>query len=160
MNWLMVLCYCIVAYGACNVIAFGSGPFKIFERIRELALKIGPHFGQLFGCMMCLPTNFGLIASLVDWFFIPGVSFTPFNILLPAVPGMWALAMLCDASFTSGIVWLIHNIENWFEKGADKMESQTNYEEVLEDNIIYTDDITNHENERNREKGNNGAPRR
>jgi hypothetical protein len=102
-----------MAYGACNVIVFGSGPFRIFERIREWADDIDEHFGQLFSCMMCLPTNFGIICSLVNWFFIP-IAFTPFNILF-AGTGLWWLAMLCDGAFTSGIVWLINTIQEYIE---------------------------------------------
>lgn len=112
-SWLIVALYCIMAYGACNVIVFGSGPFRIFERIREFADDIDEHFGQLFSCMMCLPTNFGIICSLVNWFFIP-IAFTPFNILF-AGTGLWWLAMLCDGAFTSGIVWLINTIQEYIE---------------------------------------------
>ena len=112
-SWLIVALYSIMAYGACNIIVFGSGPFRIFERIREWADDIDEHFGQLFSCMMCLPTNFGIICSLVNWFFIP-IAFTPFNILF-AGTGLWWLAMLCDGAFTSGIVWLINTIQEYIE---------------------------------------------
>lgn len=119
-NWLIILCYIIVAYGACNVIVFGSGPFKIFERIRIGANKIHPHFGQLFNCMMCLPANFGWICSLVNWFFIP-MAFTPFNIMFDEIETLWWLAALCDGAFTSGIVWLIHNVETFFENKSQEI---------------------------------------
>lgn len=112
---LIVLCYSLMAYGACNVIVYGSGPFKIFEHIREWATNINEHFGLLFQCMMCMPTNFGLACSLINWFFIP-VAFTPFNIVFAGDSTLWWLAMLCDAAYTSGAVWLIHHIEEWFEK--------------------------------------------
>ena len=112
-SWLIVVLYSIMAYGACNVIVFGSGPFRIFERIREWADDIDEHFGQLFSCMMCLPTNFGIICSLVNCFFIP-IAFTPFNILF-AGTGLWWLAMLCDGAFTSGIVRLINTIQEYIE---------------------------------------------
>ena len=112
-SWLIVVLYSIMAYGACNVIVFGSGPFRIFEHIREWADDIDEHFGQLFSCMMCLPTNFGIICSLVNWFFIP-IAFTPFNILFVGT-GFWWLAMLCDGAFTSGIVWLINTIQEYIE---------------------------------------------
>jgi hypothetical protein len=102
-----------MAYGACNVMVFGSGPFRIFERIRELADDINEHLGQMFSCMMCLPTNFGIICSLVNWFLIP-IAFTPFNLVF-AGTGFWWLAMLCDGAFTSGIVWLINTIQEYFE---------------------------------------------
>ena len=112
-SWLIVVLYSIMAYGACNVIVFGSGPFRIFEHIRELADNIHEHFGQMFTCMMCLPTNFGIVCSLVNWFFIP-IAFTPFNILF-AGTGLWWMAMLCDGAFTSGIVWLINTIQEYIE---------------------------------------------
>lgn len=112
-NGLIILLYCIMAYGACNVIVFGSGPFKIFERIRYLSDYIDEHFGQLFSCMMCLPTNFGIICSLVNWFLIP-VAFTPFNLVF-AGTSLWWLAMLCDGAFTSGIVWIIHTVQEYIE---------------------------------------------
>lgn len=112
-NGLIILLYCIMAYGACNVIAFGSGPFKIFERIRYWSDYIDEHFGQLFSCMMCLPTNFGIICSLVNWFLIP-IAFTPFNLVF-AGTSLWWLAMLCDGAFTSGIVWLIHTVQEYIE---------------------------------------------
>ena len=120
---LIVLCYSLMAYGACNVIVYGSGPFKIFEHIREWTANINEHFGLLFQCMMCMPTNFGLICSLVNWFFIP-VAFTPFNILFAGNPGLWWLAMLCDAAFTSGVVWIIHHVEEWFEKMVPSDDNQ------------------------------------
>lgn len=120
---LIVLCYSLMAYGACNVIVYGSGPFKIFEHIREWASNISEHFGLLFQCMMCLSTNFGLICSLVNWFFIP-VAFTPFNIVFADNPSLWWLAMLCDASFTSGAVWIIHHVEEWFENMVPSDENQ------------------------------------
>lgn len=112
-NGLIILLYCIMAYGACNVIVFGSGPFKVFERIRYWSDYIDEHFGQLFSCMMCLPTNFGIICSLVNWFLIP-VAFTPFNLVF-AGTSLWWLAMLCDGAFTSGIVWLIHTVQEYIE---------------------------------------------
>ena len=112
-NGLIILLYCIMAYGACNVIVFGSGPFKIFERIRYWSDYIDEHFGQLFSCMMCLPTNFGIICSLVNWFLIP-IAFTPFNLVF-AGTSLWWLAMLCDGAFTSGIVWLIHTVQEYIE---------------------------------------------
>lgn len=120
---LIVLCYSLMAYGACNVIVYGSGPFRVFEYIREWAANINEHFGLLFQCMMCMPTNFGLICSLVNWFFIP-VAFTPFNIIFAGNESLWWLAMLCDASFTSGVVWIIHHVEEWFEKMVPSDESQ------------------------------------
>lgn len=110
----MILCYCIMAYGICNIIVFGSGPFKIFEWLRYWTNEIGEHFGQLFSCMMCLPTNLGIVLSLINWFLIP-IAFTPFNIMFGPVAGLWWLAAIFDGAFTSGVVWLIHHIQEYLE---------------------------------------------
>lgn len=111
---LIIFIYSIVAYGICNIIVFGSGPFRIFEKIREWSNDINEHFGQLFSCMMCLPTNLGVVLSLLNWFIIP-IAFTPFNILFAGYGSLWWLAMILDGAFTSGIVWLIHHVEEYFE---------------------------------------------
>ena len=112
-NALILFVYSIAIYGLCNMAAFGSGPFKIFEKIREWSYEISEHFSKLFSCMMCLPANVGWITSLINWFFIP-VKITPFNILL-AGTNLWWIALICDCCFASGIVWIIHNIESFFE---------------------------------------------
>lgn len=123
---MLIFLYSIVAYGACNVIAFGSGPFRIFERLREWADGISEHFGSLFGCMMCLPTNFGILCSIFNWFLIP-IAFTPFNIVF-AGTSLWWLAMLCDGAFTTGIVWLIHTVQEHIEN-----KTTTSGEKIYED---------------------------
>ena len=126
-SWLIVLCYSIMAYGICNIIVFGSGPFRIFEKLRYWSDYIDEHFGQLFSCMMCLPTNLGIVLSIINWFLIP-IAFTPFNIMFSSVTSLWWLAAICDGAFTSGIVWLIHHIEEYFENNVI-----TSGEKVYED---------------------------
>jgi hypothetical protein len=116
-NALIIFLYCIVIYGLSNMVVFSSGPFRIFERIRSLANSISEHFGSLFGCMICLPANLGWITSLIDWFFVKSVAITPFNILL-AGTNLWWLALICDCCFASGMTWIIHNVESFFESIA------------------------------------------
>ena len=140
-NWFLIFCYCIAAYGISNMFVFGSGPFRIFEWIRYITNRIGDHFGTMFTCMMCFPANLGLFCSLINWFFIP-VALTPFNIILGAT-NLWWLAALCDCGFTSGVVWLIHHIEEYFES---KGEKDVITEEVEDDDMIVVDDITKHNN--------------
>ena len=121
---LIVFCYIFVAYGACNVIAFGDGPFYIFSRLRSWAYGISDHFGKLFSCMMCLPANFGWICGLVNWFFIP-MAFTPFNIIFAGYSGLWWLVALCDGAFTTGVVYLIYIVNEYLEKRIDYYEQNT-----------------------------------
>ena len=86
--------------------------------------------------MMCFPANLGWILSLVDWFFLKQIAFTPFNILL-AGTGLWWLALLFDCCFTSGVVWFIHHIELFFENLAEGNVETTN------EDIIETHDMEN-----------------
>jgi hypothetical protein len=127
-NFFVMVVYTIAAYGACNVIAFGDGPFNIFTNIRRWANDVDEHFGKVFSCMMCLPANFGWICSLVNWFFI-SIPFTPFNIILHENDNLWPLAMLCDGAFTTGAVYIIYIINEYLEKRIDFMERNTLYNE-------------------------------
>lgn len=133
-NALIIFIYCITVYGLANMVAFGSGPFRIFEHIRYITENISEHFGKLFHCMMCLPANIGLVSSAIDWFLLKNIAITPFNIMLSGT-GLWWLAILGDLAFTSGITWIIHNIESFFEKIGEG-ESITEYEEVQEDDAV------------------------
>ena len=99
------------------------------------------HFGQLFTCMMCFPANFGWVMSLIDWFLLPGIAITPFNIIL-AGTGYWWLALLLDCCFTTGIVWLVHHVEEWFENEAEKADTASEIVEEEDPDNIEVDDIT------------------
>ena len=99
------------------MVVFASGPFRIFEHIREISSSISEHFGGMFGCMICFPANVGWITSLIDWFFLKNIAITPFNILLSGT-GLWWVALICDCCFASGMTWIIHNVESFFESIA------------------------------------------
>ena len=82
--------------------------------------------------------------SLINWFFIP-ISITPGNMLFSEIPetNLWYIAMIFDCCFTSGVVWFIHHIEEWFEnlaEGKNSGDSTDFYEE--DDSVIDADDIT------------------
>ena len=134
-NVLIIFIYSIAIYGLSNMMAFGSGPFRIFEHIRYWSSLVSDHFSSLFSCMMCLPANLGIIACLIDWFLIGGIAITPFNILLAGTK-FWWIAIIGDCCFTTGIVWIIHNVESFFESIAtgtasnqtDVDDDEENYE--------------------------------
>ena len=128
---LIIFIYCIAVYGLSNMMVFSSGPFKIFEKIREWSSYISEHFSTLFNCMICLPANIGWIMSLIDWFLLPTIGITPFNILLHGT-NLWWVALICDCCFTSGIVWIIHNVESFFESIANG----TSTTQAIDDNDI------------------------
>lgn len=127
-NALIIFIYCICTYGISNMMVFGSGPFRIFEHIRNITSSISEHFGSMFQCMMCFPANLGWALSLIDWFLVKDVAFTPFNLLLIST-NLWWLAMILDLCFTSGAVWLIHNFESFFETIAEGKNGETIEEE-------------------------------
>ena len=78
--------------------------------------------------------------SLIDWFLIQQVAFTPFNILF-AGTRLWWVAALMDIGFGAGSVWFIHNIVELFESVAEKNSPSEIVDEIDQD-IIETDDIT------------------
>lgn len=117
-NGLIIFIYSIFLYGISWMFVFSSGPFRIFEHIRYISSSISEHFGQLFQCMVCFPSNLSWVMSLIDWFLLPQIAFTPFNILLSGT-GLWWLAMLMDIGFGAGMVWIIHNVESFFESIAE-----------------------------------------
>lgn len=128
---LIVFLYAICAYGISNMMVFSSGPFRLFEFIRDITDGISEHFGSMFKCMICFPANVGWICSLVDWFFLKNVAITPFNILLCGT-NLWWLALICDCCFTSGIVWITHNVESFFESIAEGKNEQNIDEEDVD----------------------------
>lgn len=139
-NALIIFIYSIFLYGISWMFVFADGPFYIFTRIRDLANSISEHFGKLFSCMVCFPSNLSWVMSLIDWFLIPQVAFTPFNILL-AGTGLWWVAALMDIGFGAGIVWLIHNVVDLFENISENI-NPSEVEEEQDQDIIEVDDIT------------------
>lgn len=127
-----LFCYILAAYGICNIIAFGSGPFKMFEWVRYYGDMIGHHFGKVFTCMMCLPTNFGLFFSLFDWFVLRNIELSPFNMIFSGT-NYWYLAALLDAGFTSAIVWLIYKLDDYL---ASNTKVEYEEDEPEDDNKI------------------------
>ena len=117
-NILIIFLYIFAVYGFSNMVVFSSGPFRIFEKIREWSSSLSEHFGTLLSCMICLPANVGWVASVIDWFLIPNLALTPFNILLVGT-NLWWVALIADCCLTSGLVWIIHNVESFFESIAN-----------------------------------------
>lgn len=104
-----VILFLLVSYGISNIIVFGS----IFDGMRTFFQKWNPKFlGQLFTCMICLPTWVGFILSLTLTY-LGYVSITPFGSI--GIEIIWLRTFL-DGCLTSGVVWIIHTIQEHFEK--------------------------------------------
>lgn len=114
MNWFILVCYILFAYGISVIFTHGIGPFNVFFRLRHWADGVSDNFGLLFKCMMCFPANVGWVFSLFNWFFIP-IAISPFNMILHGTD-LWWLAAIMDACLTSGICKFIYNIDDYIDK--------------------------------------------
>jgi len=113
------------------MMVFASGPFKIFEHIRNITSSISEHFGSMFQCMMCFPANLGWVCSLINWLWIP-LAITPGNMIFAGITGAWWAALLLDCCFASGVVWFIHHVESFFESIADGTAAGNNNDDTIE----------------------------
>lgn len=129
MALITFLGYIFAAYGLANMIVYASGPFRIFERWRNFTHSIHEQVGELFTCMMCLSTWIGLGLSAADIWLVPSIAFTPFNMVFGG--SHIILTLLLDMSFTSGMVWVIHQAE-------EALERSNQYEEVGPDDDSFT----------------------
>lgn len=116
---MIIFCYILMVYGLSNLLVYGSGPFDILEHLREYSYKILPTLGKMLECMMCTSTNIGWILSLVDILFLTNLNLTPFNFIIDD-DMLWYFIIPLDAFFTSGIVWLIHTLQEMLESITKK----------------------------------------
>ena len=122
----LVVCYFIFAYGISIVVTQGVGPFNILVKWRAFADWVGPNFGMLFSCMMCFPTNVGIVMSLLNWFLIPAC-FTPFNLVFADFHNVWwmsIVAALMDGFATAAVCYTVHNINDYIDKSTPIFEDE------------------------------------
>ena len=102
-----LLIFILLGYGITNILVFGS----IFESWRIFWDKNSPNFfGKLFSCPMCLSTWIGFVLS---YLFLTLSVYTPMaSYGLDIMP----LNIFLDGCLMSGGVWLIHTIQEYFEK--------------------------------------------
>lgn len=118
MEIFLLIVFIIASYGLSNMVVYSNGPFGVFLKWRELTNRISPNIGELFSCMMCFPFWAGVTLSAIDLFIITGSIFTPFNLLLyfqSAGIIKTILILIMDGIVSSGSVWVLHNIEEYFE---------------------------------------------
>lgn len=103
-TWMIIL-YFFVAYSISFMFVYSTGPFRVFERIRDIAFKLSPNLGELFDCMYCFPSWVGIVLSLLNQFVFTSIAFTPFCILLGAACP-WYIIFVLNWFVTSGVVYL------------------------------------------------------
>lgn len=109
-------------YGISVIFTQGVGPFDIFVRLRAFSNSISDNFGLLFKCMLCFPTNVGILFSLFNWFFLP-IAITPFNQIL-GTSGLWWLAAIMDGCLAGGICHILWNIDDYIDKSTPIFEEE------------------------------------
>lgn len=110
-----IFIYSIVAYGICNIIIFGNGPFHLIKKFHEYLKPKHPILNEMFSCFICLPTTMGFLFSAMNLLLLPTIAFTPMNMLV-ADKAMWPVIVFLDGMFTSGICWLIHTLQEMMER--------------------------------------------
>lgn len=106
-----ILYYVLMTYGLTNILVYG----KIFDVPRNWIIKQIPFLKGLLTCMMCLGTWVGMLSSFFFW--SPVMSLKIENDILNFNIGMvYPFAIFLDAMFTSGTIWLIHTLQEHFEK--------------------------------------------
>lgn len=122
MSWFILFCYIFFVYGMSVIITQSVGPANIFFRLRMWAESVGPNFGLLFRCMLCMPTNIGWVFSLFNWFLLP-IPISPFNMILCGT-NLWWLAMILDACFAGGVCHILWNIDDYIDKNTPIFEDE------------------------------------
>ena len=106
---MSTLLFLLTAYGITNILIFGS----IFEGMRNFLNKINPSFlGMLASCPLCSSTWIGFILSF-GLTYLGYANLTPFGSI--GLNIIW-LKVFLDGCLTSGVVWLIHTLQEHFEK--------------------------------------------
>ena len=107
--------YSIVAYSISNMLVYFSGPFNIIDKFRNWISSKHETLNELFSCMFCLPTNIGIILSIISLVFMP-FPITPFTLLFNHQYYLWPVIIALDALYTGGIVYFIHTLQEYFER--------------------------------------------
>lgn len=108
---MITLLFILASYGACNNMIYGS----LFEGWRNFLSKFGTggySLHKLFNCFMCLGTWMGFVISGILTYF-GHKNLTPFGSI--GVENLYVLTFLNGLVSTGG-VWLIHTIQESFER--------------------------------------------
>jgi len=100
-----MLFWILAAYGMTTILVYGS----IFEKFRDFVIRYSNFFGKLITCMMCTSFWVGAFMSIV----LGGLTNHFFK-------GTWYEYLFFDACFSSGSVWALNGIIEFFEENRIK----------------------------------------
>lgn len=124
---VIFIIFCFTCYSFVNMLLYFSGPFGIFEHIRNIAGRISPRMGELFSCPACASTWVSFFLSALNLLIIPSVPFTPFNLILGGT-GLWWLIILLDGLCGSGTTWLLFKFEDFLV--SNTKQDEDNIEDI------------------------------
>ncbi len=110
-----ILVWSFLSYGLMNIMVYGS----IFKGLREnMELwgkstlpfsSLGEFISGILSCPMCFSTWGG--------FFLGGIIYSPTEVLFQLTP---SISWFFDGIFSSGVVWMINAVVEWFEESKNK----------------------------------------
>lgn len=109
---LGLIIFILMSYGISNILVHSSGPFRIFEYYRDYMHTLPSNLGEGSECMICTPTQVGIILSLVNNLIYTSIAFTPMMLL---GSDCWYMNLILDGGIASGSVWVLHTIQEHFE---------------------------------------------
>lgn len=118
---VIFIIFCFTCYSFVNMLLYFSGPFGVFEHIRNIAGRISPRMGELFSCPACASTWVSFFLSVLNLLIIPSVPFTPFNLILGGT-GLWWVIILLDGLCGSGTTWLLFKFEDFLVSNTKSEE--------------------------------------
>ena len=99
--------FLLLSYGITNIVVFGS----IFSGFRNFWNTHNPSFfGKLFSCPLCFSTWVGFILSFTFSMFGYATPMSSYGV------DYFPLMVFLDGCLTSGGVWLIHTVQEFFER--------------------------------------------
>ena len=120
------------------MLLYFSGPFGVFEHIRNIAGKISPRMGELFSCPACASTWVSFFLSALNLLIISSVPFTPFNLILGGT-GLWWLIILLDGLCGSGTTWLLFKFEDFLVSNTKPEVTQIEEDNIEDIKLIHED---------------------
>jgi len=100
-----LILWAFIGYGMSTILVYGS----IFEKPRTWIKKNSKFFGNLISCIMCTSTWVGFFMSIMLG-----------SITSKILEVNWLFGIFFDGMFTSGIVWAINGIVEFFEENRIK----------------------------------------
>ena len=104
---LKILTWVVMSYGLTNIVVFGS----IFGKMRDWLGRKSVFLGDLVSCPMCFSTWGGFALSVLV--------FSPTEMVFE-IPKIYS--WFFDGILSSGSVWAINSIIEWFEKNVPNDE--------------------------------------